>query len=80
MTHIFGENKPPERMCRCCGCTEANACVTDAGPCAWILLDIETPTGVCSACAAATKWDQKIIVEGWHPEAVKAIEQMMGEA
>jgi hypothetical protein len=44
--------------CRGCGCDDMNACVTDDGPCAWVLLDVETPTGVCSCCA----WDV-----GWHP-------------
>jgi len=33
------------RECRCCGCTEDNACTTEAGPCHWVEVDL------CSACA-----------------------------
>jgi hypothetical protein len=33
-----------ERACRICGCTDERACVTDAGPCFWVEVD------VCSAC------------------------------
>lgn len=51
------------RVCRCCGCTDTNACITPAGTCAWVLLDVAIvdgaggaraqplPTGICSACA-----------------------------
>lgn len=35
----------PERTCRGCGCTDANACVTDGQPCHWVEPDL------CSACA-----------------------------
>jgi ribA/ribD-fused uncharacterized protein len=34
------------RVCRECGCTAADACITTAGPCYWVEADI------CSACAA----------------------------
>lgn len=37
------------RTCRGCGCTDSRACPDG---CAWLLLDVETPTGVCSRCAA----------------------------
>lgn len=51
------------RVCRCCGCTEHNACTvrTPAGlaGCSWVLVDIDTPTGICSACAIKLRWDQQ---------------------
>lgn len=31
-------------VCRICGCTEEQACMTDAGPCSWVLKDL------CSTC------------------------------
>jgi hypothetical protein len=52
--------RPNERICRGCGCTDSHACVTAAGPCCWVLLDIETPSGVCSACAQACDYDQRL--------------------
>lgn len=36
---------PWPRACRACGCTDAAACITDAGPCWWVEGDL------CSACA-----------------------------
>lgn len=54
MTYIIGHR---ERMCRGCGCTDSRACVTPGGPCAWVLLDVAAPTGVCSACAAELEWN-----------------------
>lgn len=42
------------RTCRGCGCTDTHAC---PGGCAWVLLDVPTPTGVCSACAEEVEWD-----------------------
>lgn len=45
--------------CRGCDCDDNHACETPDGPCAWILLDIATPTGVCSACAIELNWDQE---------------------
>lgn len=44
------------RECRACGCTDRNACIAPQGPCRWTLLDIATPTGVCSACAEEMDW------------------------
>lgn len=41
------------RTCRCCGCTDLRAC---PGGCSWVLIDIETPTGVCSQCAVELEW------------------------
>lgn len=34
----------PVRMCRVCGCTQLNACLTRLGPCHWVGPDL------CSAC------------------------------
>lgn len=36
-----------EGVCRICGCSDQNACVTEAGPCWW--LD-ELEMNLCSAC------------------------------
>lgn len=44
------------RICRGCGCDDDHACITDNGPCAWVLLDIDSPTGICSACAEEIGW------------------------
>lgn len=51
-----------EHTCRGCGCSDSHACITEDGPCAWVLLDIDADghdarTGVCSACAADLAWD-----------------------
>lgn len=43
-----------ERICRGCGCTDSHAC---PGGCSWVLLDIDTPSGICSSCAIAVEWD-----------------------
>lgn len=37
------------RLCRTCGCTDYNACVTGTGPCAW-LHTYPDNTGICTAC------------------------------
>lgn len=60
------------RYCRGCGCDDNHACtvtVTDAQdrvigeqPCCWIMLDVDTPTGVCSACAVEVEWDGQMLV------------------
>lgn len=36
-----------DRICRVCGCSELDACMTPAGPCAWVSEDL------CSGCAPA---------------------------
>jgi len=52
-------------VCRGCGCDDTNAWLDGAGQaCSWTLLDIETPTGVCSSCAVRA---------GWHPVVLSAI-------
>ncbi|MGH7878842.1 MAG: hypothetical protein ACREQD_05040 [Candidatus Binataceae bacterium] len=56
-----------ERTCRgcgctgCTGCTDSNACVTEEGPCAWVLVDVHSPTGICSACAADFEWHPALL-------------------
>ena len=39
------KRRADSRQCRICHCTDAEACVTDDGPCHWIEADL------CSACA-----------------------------
>ena len=68
MTHILG--RKPDRICRCCGCSDDNACVTSTGPCFWVLLDVETPTGVCSACAAELDFNQEAMATACLPEVL----------
>jgi hypothetical protein len=62
--------------CRGCGCDDDHACITKSGPCAWTLLDFvidatgprgtlaveRMPTGVCSACAEAVRFDPRALV------------------
>ena len=48
--------------CRGCGCDDDHACVqADGTPCGWALLDIETPTGVCTACAISVRWHPRAL-------------------
>jgi hypothetical protein len=49
---------PEPRICRGCGCTDARAC---PGGCAWVLLDIATPTGICSRCAVRLEWQVQLL-------------------
>jgi hypothetical protein len=44
--------------CRGCGCTDLRACV---GGCSWALLDIHSPTGVCTTCAEEVGWDPVLL-------------------
>lgn len=60
------------RTCRGCGCDDNHACTTEITQrqalamglpamtrqvaCCWVLLDAETPTGICSACAIEMDW------------------------
>lgn len=37
-------SEPPADTCRACGCTDADACVTEVGSCAW------AEAGLCTAC------------------------------
>lgn len=53
MMHLIGE-----RICRGCGCTDGRAC---PGGCAWVLLDVRTPTGVCSECAEEMEWEPEVL-------------------
>lgn len=44
------------RTCRGCGRDDDHACITVDGPCGWALLDIETPSGICTVCADELDW------------------------
>ena len=59
MTVIIGGRPDGSRFCRGCGCDDDHACVTDDGPCAWALLDVMMPTGVCTACADRLGWNMR---------------------
>lgn len=39
--------------CRGCGCNDIRAC---DGGCSWVLLDVDSKSGVCSACAEHIGW------------------------
>lgn len=47
-----------DRVCRCCGCGDHNAC---PGGCAWTLVDLYAPTGICDRCAEALGWDPRAL-------------------
>jgi hypothetical protein len=49
---------PTLRICRGCGCNDLAAC---AGGCSWVLLDVATPTGVCSQCAKEWEWNPDLM-------------------
>lgn len=57
------------RTCRGCGCDDDHACVQEVltrhgpveVPCAWVLLDIAEPTGICSACADEMEWHPMLL-------------------
>ncbi len=71
MALIIGGRPSGLRMCRGCGCDDNHACVTDDGPCAWVLLDFvieptarglrvhPLPAGVCSRCAEELAYDMR---------------------
>lgn len=55
------------RRCRGCGCSEHISCVVDVTPsgpigCTWVLLDVDAPSGICSACAIELGWDQDELI------------------
>ena len=51
------------RSCRGCGCTDLNAC---PGGCSWVLLDIDSPSGICSQCAVDLEWHPALMATvGW---------------
>jgi hypothetical protein len=63
MTLIDPQGRPIGRQlryCRGCGCDDDHACV---GGCAWVLVDVGRPTGICSTCADYAEW---------HPVALAA--------
>jgi ParB family chromosome partitioning protein len=55
ITHLNGSAfvEYDEPTCIHCGCTEANACPTIDGGCAWVKLEEGTNRGLCSACEEA---------------------------
>jgi hypothetical protein len=65
-----------QRMCRGCGCDDRHACIGPAGPCAWVLLDVETPTGVCSLCAEEMGWDPALLAQGICEEMAAALGEL----
>lgn len=73
MTMLIGAQR---EICTCrgCGCTDDNACITEHGPCAWVLLDVETLTGVCSACAQDVDWDPEALMLLWCDNAERAVQ------
>jgi hypothetical protein len=50
------------RTCRGCGCDDNHACIAGDDPCHWVLLDIDTPTGICSSCAELYGWDPRLFL------------------
>lgn len=58
-----------QRTCRGCGCTDSHAC---PGGCSWVLLDLPTPTGVCSACAEDLGWEPMALAMVGTEELVNA--------
>ena len=59
-------NEPELITCRGCGCDDDHACVDERGrPCAWVLLDLGSATGVCSTCAIEHDFDQRYLVGVW---------------
>jgi hypothetical protein len=61
------------RTCRGCGCDDNHACIVtvhdgegrpiEDRPCAWVLLDVAEPMGICSACAEELRWDPRAMAE-----------------
>ena len=44
--------------CIGCGCTDQHACVSDDGPCSWIVVDYDVGRGVCSCCQSnLARWN-----------------------
>lgn len=57
-----------QRTCRGCGRVEPRA---HGGGCSWVLLDIESPSGICSVCAAEMKWDPELMAHFINPWMVE---------
>lgn len=43
-------------VCRICGCIETNACMTEDGPCAWVLPNL------CDACVVSIEGNPNVLV------------------
>lgn len=55
------------RVCRGCGCTDNRAC---RGGCTWVLLDVDSPSGICSTCAETFQWHPALLATiGFDDEA-----------
>lgn len=59
---IGARAEQPLRTCRGCGCDDDHACVTEQGPCAWFLLDVALPSGICTACAVQMRFDPALLM------------------
>lgn len=57
---IIARSKTTARTCRGCGCTDDHAC---QGGCHWVLLDVNSPTGVCSTCGELLEWRPEFLEE-----------------
>lgn len=47
----IGALRQPILSCNGCGCDDRHPCITEGGPCAWFMLSIDGPSGLCTACA-----------------------------
>jgi hypothetical protein len=47
------------RTCRACGCDDEEAC---EGGCSWLLLDLDTPSGICSRCAELVGYNVRALI------------------
>lgn len=45
-TPAFGKTAPVPGVCKICGCTDEQACITPDGPCCWV----DEDHTLCSAC------------------------------
>ena len=71
MARILISRHRERNVCRGCGCDDDHACVgivagpdgalSPQRPCHWVLLDIGTTTGVCSACAWRCGFDPRAL-------------------
>lgn len=54
----LGAEIAPPRLCRICACSEADACASCDGACAWVEDDL------CSACSFPENTDVAVIITG----------------
>lgn len=67
---IIGAQRTPKLICRGCGCTDDRAC---AGGCSWVLLDVGSPTGICSACADEMGWEMELLATAMCGEVARIL-------